>query len=112
MQLRKSSYATAPFATSLTTAASSLNYGTSNGNQKLPFYQPPTRLWGYDVGILSQSPDLLAQRLVAEVNDLPNEYFREVGRDDPWVQNLLCAKNANNTSYVIDQNQRPSICQS
>ena len=112
MQLKKSSYATAPFDTSLTSDDSSLNYATSNGNQKLPFYQPPTRLWGYDVGILSQSPDLLAQRLVAEVNDLPNEYFREVSRDDPWVQNLLCAKNDSNSSYVIDTNQRPSICQS
>ncbi|MDM3849983.1 MAG: hormogonium polysaccharide biosynthesis protein HpsA [Aphanizomenon gracile PMC627.10] len=112
MQLRKSSYATAPFATSLTTADTSLNYATNNGGNKLPFYQPPIRLWGYDVGILSQSPDRFSQKLVVPVGDLPNEYFREVGRDDPWVQNLLCAKNDANTSYVIDQNQRPSICQS
>lgn len=112
MQLRKSSYATAPFATSLTTADTSLNYATNNGGNKLPFYQPPTRLWGYDVGILSQSPDLFSQKLVIPVGDLPNEYFREVGRDDLWVQNLLCAKDDANTSYVIDQNQRPSICQS
>ncbi|MDB9308352.1 hormogonium polysaccharide biosynthesis protein HpsA [Aphanizomenon sp. CS-733/32] len=112
MQLRKSSYATAPFATSLTTADTSLNYATNNGGNKLPFYQPPIRLWGYDVGILSQSPDRFSQKLVVPVGDLPNEYFREVGRDDPWVQNLLCAKDDANTSYVIDQNQRPSICQS
>lgn len=112
MQLRKSSYATAPFATSLTTADTSLNYATNNGGNKLPFYQPPIRLWGYDVGILSQSPDRFSQKLVVPVGDLPNEYFREVGRDDPWVQNLLCAKDDANTSYVIDQNERPSICQS
>jgi hypothetical protein len=112
MQLRKSSYATAPFATSLTTADTSLNYATNNGGNKLPFYQPPIRLWGYDVGILSQSPDRFSQKLVVPVGDLPNEYFREVGRDDPWVQNLLCAKDDANTSYVIDRNERPSICQS
>ncbi len=111
MQLRKSSYATAPFITSLgdTTA---LKYAVSNGQNKLPYYDTPIRSWGYDVGILSQSPDLFSQKLVIPVGDLPNEYFREVGRDDPWVQNLLCAKNNGNTAYVIDQNQRPSICQS
>jgi hypothetical protein len=113
MQLRKSSYATAPFATSLTNPNDdTLRYATNNGGNRLPFYQPPVRLWGYDVGILSQSPDLFSQKLVVPVGDLPNEYFREVGRDDPWVQNLLCAKDDANTSYVIDQNQRPSICQS
>ncbi|MBE9249696.1 hypothetical protein IQ226_11085 [Dolichospermum sp. LEGE 00240] len=113
MQLRKSSYATAPFATSLTSPNDdNLRYSTNNGGNKLPFYQPPIRLWGYDVGILSQSPDRFSQKLVVPVGDLPNEYFREVGRDDPWVQNLLCAKDDANTSYVIDQNQRPSICQS
>ncbi|MTJ47638.1 hormogonium polysaccharide biosynthesis protein HpsA [Dolichospermum sp. UHCC 0259] len=118
MQLRKSSYATAPFLTTLTTSTSDdFKYSVSNGNQKLPYYDTPIRLWGYDVGILSQSPDLFSQKLVIPVGDLPNEYFREVGKDDPWVQNLLCAKDgtdptATTPPYVIDQNQRPSICQS
>ena len=111
MQLRKSSYATAPFITSLA-GTTEFNYAVSNGDKKLPYYDTPIRSWGYDVGILSQSPDLFSQKLVIPVGDLPNEYFREVGRDDPWVQNLLCAKDGTNTSYVIDQNQRPSICQS
>lgn len=112
MQLKKSSYATAPFVTSLSGVSSDFNYATTNGDFKLPFYTPPTRLWGYDVGLLSQSPDLLAQRLVTPISDLPNEYFREVSKDDPWVQNLLCAKDAGNTSYVVDKDQRPDICQS
>jgi hypothetical protein len=73
---------------------------------------PPIRNWSYDVGILRQSPDLLAQKLIADTSDPPNEYFREVDRDDPWIQNLLCAKNDTNTSYIIDKNQRPSMCQS
>jgi hypothetical protein len=78
---------------------------------------PPIRNWSYDVGILRQSPDLLAQKLIADTSDPPNEYFREVDRDDPWIQNLLCAKdntNPTNTNkpYIIDEKQRPSMCQS
>lgn len=79
--------------------------------------KPPIRNWSYDVGILRQSPDLLAQKLIADTSDPPNEYFREVDRDDPWIQNLLCAKdntNPTNTNkpYIIDEKQRPSMCQS
>jgi hypothetical protein len=77
-----------------------------------PNLTPPIRNWSYDVGILRQSPDLLAQKLIADTSDPPNEYFREVDRDDPWIQNLLCAKDNTNTSYIIDKNQRPSMCQS
>ena len=77
-----------------------------------PNAKPPIRNWSYDVGILRQSPDLLAQKLIADTSDPPNEYFREVDRDDPWIQNLLCAKDNTNTSYIIDKNQRPSMCQS
>jgi hypothetical protein len=77
-----------------------------------PNSTPPIRNWSYDVGILRQSPDLLAQKLIADTSDPPNEYFREVDRDDPWIQNLLCAKDNTNTSYIIDKNQRPSMCQS
>jgi hypothetical protein len=80
-----------------------------------PNANPPIRNWSYDVGILRQSPDLLAQKLIADISDPPNEYFREVDRDDPWIQNLLCAKdNTNPTNpnkpYIIDKKQRPSMC--
>lgn len=62
----------------------------SRTTQRIPFYNPPNRLWGYDVGLLTQSPDLFAQRFSTAVPD-PNEFFREVDRDDPFVQSLLCA---------------------
>jgi hypothetical protein len=110
MQVKKSAYATAPYATSLDSSLLykiQLNGGRSSG------YLPPTRQWGYDVGLLSQSPDLFAQKLVLTPPDLPNEYFREVGRDDKWVETLLCAKTTDTgTPYAIDKNQRPSKCQS
>jgi hypothetical protein len=88
IQTGRSAYATAPFSTSLDNDA----YSISGGSGRLPYYMPPTRQWGYDVGLLSQSPDLFAQKLVRVPDDLPDEFFREVGKDDEWVKNLLCAE--------------------
>ncbi|MEJ1930277.1 hormogonium polysaccharide biosynthesis protein HpsA [Nostoc sp. NIES-2111] len=103
-QVKRSAYATAPFIAGL----SDNLYQIDNGSGKLPYYLPPLRQWGYDVGLLSQSPDLLAQKLVTIPDDLPDEFFREVGRDDPWVQILLCAKKAADNTNAIDANQRGS----
>ncbi|MBE9037708.1 hormogonium polysaccharide biosynthesis protein HpsA [aff. Roholtiella sp. LEGE 12411] len=115
IQFKRSAYATGPFSTSLT---ADYEYPIKGNNNRTPFYLAPTRQWGYDVGLLSQSPDLFAQKLVRTPDDLPDEYFREVGRDDKWVTTLLCAKDPKGTvvvsddTYVIDQDQRPSSCQS
>ncbi len=71
---------------------------TNNGAGEAPYYMPPNRNWGFDVALLAQNPDLFAQRFVTPATDPPNEYFREVGRDDLWVKTLLCAvqdENAN-----------------
>ncbi|MEH2127484.1 hormogonium polysaccharide biosynthesis protein HpsA [Nostoc sp.] len=71
---------------------------TNNGAGEAPYYMPPNRNWGFDVALLAQNPDLFAQRFVTPAADPPNEYFREVGRDDLWVKTLLCAvqdENAN-----------------
>ncbi|MFO5527031.1 MAG: hypothetical protein ACLBM1_04225 [Cuspidothrix sp.] len=105
MQLRKSAYATGTF-----TATSSTNqYAISNNSGRTAAYLPGPRSWGYDVGLLSQSPDQFASKLVLTPPDLPDEYFREVGRDDSWVKTLLCASNANDTTkFAIDADQRPS----
>ncbi|MEH2210153.1 hormogonium polysaccharide biosynthesis protein HpsA [Nostoc sp.] len=68
------------------------------GAGEAPYYMPPNRNWGFDVALLAQNPDLFAQRFVTPAADPPNEYFREVGRDDLWVKTLLCAvqdENAN-----------------
>ncbi|MDZ7950235.1 hormogonium polysaccharide biosynthesis protein HpsA [Nostoc sp. DedQUE09] len=63
---------------------------TTNGAGEAPYYTPPNRNWGFDVALLAQNPDLFAQRFVTPATDPPNEYFREVGRDDLWVKTLLC----------------------
>ncbi|MEH1948343.1 MAG: hormogonium polysaccharide biosynthesis protein HpsA [Nostoc sp.] len=70
----------------------------ATGAGEAPYYIPPNRNWGFDVALLAQNPDLFAQRFVTPATDPPNEYFREVGRDDLWVKTLLCAvqdENAN-----------------
>ncbi|MEQ8381122.1 MAG: hormogonium polysaccharide biosynthesis protein HpsA [Coleofasciculus sp. A1-SPW-01] len=101
IQTRKSAYATSPImATNAgTSAVRSLFYGEADkktyrggaNNSKSPFYAAPNRQWGFDVGLLTQLPDLFAQRFTTPPAEPPNEYFREVGRDDPWIQTLLCA---------------------
>ncbi|PAX60667.1 hormogonium polysaccharide biosynthesis protein HpsA [Brunnivagina elsteri] len=110
IQMQRSKFATAPLSTVLSdrvaataTNASGINdnrsifdypldtYPIGNSNGLLPFYWAPTRTWGFDVGLLSEQPDLFAQRFTQPQTGRPSEFFREVGRDDLWVQSLLCA---------------------
>jgi type II secretory pathway pseudopilin PulG len=115
IQLKRSSFATAPispiFAARSTTNATVSNnlslfdyeldtYPTPNGSGLLPFYNAPDRQWGFDVGLLSEQPDLFAQRFTLPPSGRPNEFFREVGRDDTWVKTLLCAGEASNQTGI------------
>ena len=120
IQLKRSSLATGPispiFAAKLTTNATNTandsnanlslfdyvldTYPTPNGSGVLPFYNAPARNWGFDVGLLSEQPDLFAQRFTAPPTGRPNEFFREVGRDDTWVKTLLCAGEASNQTGI------------
>ncbi|AVH66826.1 hormogonium polysaccharide biosynthesis protein HpsA [Nostoc sp. 'Peltigera membranacea cyanobiont' N6] len=119
IQRTRSAYATAPFTAFLTNSASITSdtvYPIANSNGQIPFYLAPKRQWGYDVALLSQSPDAFSQKLAITPDDKPNEYFREVGRDDVWVKALLCAKKANTsvppafTVPAIDSDQIPTSC--
>jgi hypothetical protein len=59
---------------------------------QIPYFTPPSRNWGYDVGLLSQPPDLFTQKFTTPPSQrTPNEYFREVPRDDAWVKTLMCS---------------------
>ncbi|WP_017302812.1 hormogonium polysaccharide biosynthesis protein HpsA [Spirulina subsalsa] len=104
IQLKRSAYATAPFWQILkennpnafaipnnNNSVFSYAQGYSFNAGRLQSYYPPARLWGFDVGVLSQLPDLFSQRFTLPPTDAPNEYFREVGRNDNWIQTLLCA---------------------
>lgn len=87
-------------------------YRGGASSQKAPYYQPPIREWGYDVGLLSQTPDLYSRRFTVPEAQAPNEFFREVSRDDEWVSTLLCGKVVGAggvaTDFALPPGQRPS----
>ncbi|MEH1944567.1 MAG: hormogonium polysaccharide biosynthesis protein HpsA [Nostoc sp.] len=112
IQRTRSAYATAPFVAYLSSGSSLAAYPIANSGGQVPFYLAPKRQWGYDVALLSQSPDAFSQKLAITPDDKPNEYFREVGRDDAWVQALLCAKKASDSTHVVDNDQLPTSCPS
>jgi len=102
LQTKRSVFATAPFVSLLKDLGGIRDkeagifgqkqlYKHKNGGGSLPYYNPPDRLWGFDVGLLTQQPDLFAQRFTVPPTSPPNEFFREVSRDDKWVEVLLCA---------------------
>jgi hypothetical protein len=122
IQLNRSAYSTAPF---LSRLGNSLprsafyptnnaepypnSYKTSNGGGSLPFFSPPGRNWGFDVGILSQPPDLFTQRFTApSTKTKPAEFFREVPRNDDWVQTLMCAFDKAGKTPVVSIDLRPN----
>ncbi|MEG5029005.1 hormogonium polysaccharide biosynthesis protein HpsA [Microcoleus sp. AT8-B1] len=72
------------------TSNASINVG-GNVVGRLPFFIPPLRDWGFDVGLLSQPPDLFTRKFTTPPSTpTPAEYFREVPRNDDWVKTLMC----------------------
>jgi hypothetical protein len=68
-------------------------------NEYIAYYARPTRAWGFDVGLLYAPPGMVAQRLA--INSLTrSEFYRELPVDDPYIEDLLCAK-IDTTNYVI-----------
>jgi hypothetical protein len=150
IQFKRSAYATAPYQALIQRAAggnhqaSSLFLGRDNISYHsdstfpvggAPYSMPPIRNWGFDVALLSQNPDLFAQRFVTPSTDAPDEYYREVSRDDRWVQALLCSTQettnldgfsdgfdikiedtvakttvTKKTKYALPATQRPATC--
>ena len=88
--------------------------------RKAPYYRAPNRAWGYDIGLLKQTPDLFSRRFSTPSAGTPNEYYREVSRDDLWVRTLMCAaeqapaaaggKPTYDQWAIADPKQRPSNC--
>jgi hypothetical protein len=143
IQIQRSSYATAPYGSIRRGpirpgVAQPIAAGTGGGlsifgypaqqypsgiaANTLSHFSPPIRQWGFDVGLLSQTPDLFSQRFTENISKTQN-YYRQVGRDDPWVQALLCAaapanpEDANQrvggsrttyTKYAVPDKERPN----
>ncbi|MEG4058432.1 MULTISPECIES: hormogonium polysaccharide biosynthesis protein HpsA [unclassified Microcoleus] len=113
IQFKRSSYATAPYLSVINDPAAgslfkaklfdsdtsypSTPYRIETGVGTIGYFVPPTREWGFDVGLLSQPPDLFAQKFTLPASQKkPDEYFREISRDDDWVKALLCAEKLQN----------------
>lgn len=120
MQLDRSSYATGPFQPFFT-LTNFMNesggifdytqlYFTSNSDGKIPYNQPSDRRFGYDVGLLSQIPDEFSGRFTSPPTGKPNEFFREISRDDPWLQALLCAVTAGDDDVTAINTQIRGDC--
>ena len=130
MQIRRSRYSTAPFEPLIQPyweatfppngiVGGLFDYAQSYGhNQNFgsftrePYYSAPGRDIGFDVGILSQLPDLFAQQFTAPPTEKPNEFFREVNRGDEWIETLLCGRLERDPDEfaIVDGDQRPNQC--
>ncbi|MEP0905820.1 hormogonium polysaccharide biosynthesis protein HpsA [Leptolyngbya subtilissima ST-M1] len=71
--------------------------------ERLGYYKPPSRRWGYDVALLYVPPAPAARRFVS-IGTPRSEYYRELPSDDPYIVNLRCAENAAGTRLM------PNFC--
>ncbi|MCB8757905.1 hormogonium polysaccharide biosynthesis protein HpsA [Planktothrix agardhii] len=138
IQFKRSAYATGPFMPISSiidrTNPKLTKFGNPPSNDPRPYradnndgrtaqYMPPNRVYGFDVALLSQSPDLFAAKFTLPSTQPPDQYFREVGKDDPWIQTLLCAAQDTNSNYgpaptdygtgkfyALPENLRPKNC--
>ena len=122
IQLKRSEYATAPWWNLLDPSGATGGpfnheqvYKSNISDGKISYFHPPGRSWGFDVGLLSQPPDLFSRQFASNFSDDPNEFFREVSRSDQWVEALLCSAvidttTGNTTGNAVNNNQRPGSC--
>ncbi len=111
IQLQRSTFATAPFISYLpgpippfpeisTVSINMFGEDNTSGLNEWDRYNSDSstnnyfaaalRNWGFDIGLLSQAPDMFSQRFTVPVTKKQN-YYRQVARDDDWVEVLLCA---------------------
>jgi hypothetical protein len=121
IQFKRSAYGTAPYLSIINDATAgslmstrlftnsalspaAVTYKAQNTGGRVGYFVAPNREWGFDVGLLSQPADLFAQKFTLPPSkNTPDEYFREVSRDDEWVKALLCAvKKDDNSIQAVD----------
>lgn len=84
-QLNYSNYATGPFDQDAFETRSD-----ATGTTFIPYYLPPKRLWGYDIGLQYAQAGSISQRFVA-ASALRSEFYSEPAADDPYMVNLCQA---------------------
>jgi hypothetical protein len=67
------------------------------------YYQPPNRVWGYDVAFQYSPPHPITARFVS-VGNARSEFYRELPVDDPYIQLLRCAKDGGGQLVLNDPN--------
>jgi hypothetical protein len=69
--------------------------------EPIGYYRPPNRRWGFDVALLYARTGPAARRFV-QVSSPRSEYFRQVASDDPYIENLRCAEDADGDQVLAD----------
>ncbi|MEL7377463.1 MAG: hypothetical protein AAFN65_10920, partial [Bacteroidota bacterium] len=93
LQLNFSTAGTAPF------DADAWNPGDNpKKEERIGYYSPPSRRWGYDVGLQYSPAGPIAQRFVT-IERPRSEHYRELPIEDPYVKNLRCAKIEQSNSW-------------
>lgn len=64
------------------------------GSEVIPYYSPPNRLWGYDVGLQFAQAGPAASRFVTP-GKVRNEFYSEPAANDPYMNKLCTALKAN-----------------
>jgi hypothetical protein len=122
IQSDRSRYATAPYlgirdVVNVFTgnpSGQTTEYKMPNARRRVGYFLPPDRNLGFDVGLLyQQAPDFFTQSFaVLEKGNsgvpVPDEYFREVSRDDEWVKALLCAETLEGDENAVTAAIRPN----
>jgi hypothetical protein len=134
IEFKRSSYATGPF-THIVRDNNLANlsrfeyniptprpYRNDNGGGQTPHYMAPNRVYGFDVALLYQLPDLFSATFTQPATSEPSRYFREVDKDNLWVKSLLCAAQegggygsadalyGSGKGYALPESQRPDTC--
>ncbi|NJO66708.1 MAG: hypothetical protein HC832_04240, partial [Leptolyngbyaceae cyanobacterium RM1_405_57] len=89
LQLNFSNYATGPFDQDAFEAGTA----ASAADELLKYYEPPTRVWGYDVGLQYAPAGPIAQRFVTFAS-VRSEFYDEPPANDPYISNLCNAIDA------------------
>ncbi|MGV0025145.1 hormogonium polysaccharide biosynthesis protein HpsA [Phormidesmis priestleyi] len=83
LQLSFTNYATAPYESE----AWEPEEPADTDSRNFRYYEPPTRIWGYDVALQFNPASPAASRFVTASKNR-NEYYTEPSANDPYINNL------------------------
>ncbi|HEY9619174.1 MAG TPA: hormogonium polysaccharide biosynthesis protein HpsA [Crinalium sp.] len=89
LQLNFSTHATGPFDQDAFEVGA-----TPTATEVIPYYNPPTRLWGYDVGLQYAPAGPVAQRFVT-AESKRSEFYSEPAANDPYIRKLCLVVSTN-----------------